>query len=100
MGSTIVFVIRTLALSVLLLSGCFFDLSVSPESACLNLCDCVSATPAQEDQCVTECTQNIDETVPQECLECVGTSSCEVFEDLSTACAAECQGATSLIVED
>lgn len=94
--------IRALALLVFLQSGCiFFDGTVSPESACINLCDCLEATPTAQEACAADCTANvIDETVPQECLDCVGTSSCEELEDLTTACAAECQGAAARIVEE
>ena len=91
---------RALALLVLMLSGCIvFDSAASPESACLNLCDCLESVPSAVDECVVECTAEAG-AVGQECLDCVATASCDELEDPLTACAVECQGAASLLVEE
>lgn len=101
-GSTIPIVIRAIALGTLLLSGClFWDSTVSERVACLNLCSCTSSNSISEDQCNSECNESFEQIVlPQECLDCIGLSSCDEFDDLDNACDVECGGPVSRIVED
>lgn len=63
------------------------------EGACAKVCSCFgSAFSPSDGDCVDECLSDLNsssEEVPEECLDCINTTSCD---DILDDCEAECEG--------
>src|SRR5262245_49455050 len=85
-GALAVFV-ATIALAFT--PACDTPVGLTAQEVCSSLCDCIAPLPSEHAACVLRCTNQVPNTLPDACLECVDEPLCT----LRAACFDRCEPA-------